>query len=162
MPAFIPILGAQTRPDGSGNIYQREAPAVMLNDAFNHLLWAFENTGIVRIKLNGLFRVPEQYLTSPKLVVLWTATSSGNAVFDFDYRSIAPGETFDPVSVQESVSVTDAAPTARFLKKAEITLNSANFAAGDTVPFEFSRDLSNASDTISTTIYVSGLYFQYN
>ena len=74
-------------------------------------------------------------------------------------------ESFDQSGIQESgLTVTDAAPSAiNERMEVIITLTDSNFAAGDTVQFEFFRDgVGGTPDTMSDNALLFGLFFEYD
>lgn len=162
---IIPILGANTIPDASGNVFLEPYDLKATNDVWKFLVFIFADTA-TRIGLRGLFRVPENYVTTAKIIVEWTSTAtSGNAVWDFDYRAVGgdDAESMDQAGTQESVSVTDAAPTAANRKlAASVNLTSANLAAGDLVEFELFRDGADGGDTMAAAAIMFGAYFSYS
>lgn len=165
----LSILGIGTVPDTSGNCWQEPYTILATNDVWGMLIYRFGSSNAAepttRIGLRGRFTVPKNYVGSAALVVAWTATiTSGNVVWDFDYRAVGGDDTesLDQSGNQESVSVTDAAPTAAH-RRLEVTINltAGNFAADDTVEFEFFRDGADANDTMAGSGILVDLYFQY-
>lgn len=166
----IPILGFATRPDDTGEAFFEPAD---LNFGSNDLARQFvlclgsataaEPT--VKHGVYGAFRVPKNYVSSPKIIIEWSATLTANeVVFDFDYNAVAGNDTesLDPAAWQESVTVTDTAPgTARRKMVAEVSLTAANLVADDIVEFFFGRDGADAADDIVGRAYVFELTFEY-
>lgn len=159
----IDILGFPTMPDATGSVYPEAASTnFQANDRYPHMVWVFADTA-TRIKLGGSFRVPENYVGTAVVGLIWATTAtSGNSDWEFDYTAIADGESGDPSADQEAVDAgAVAAPgTARLIKVTEISLTSANLAAGDLVQFAIARDGSQ-SDTIAASLYLLGAYFKY-
>jgi hypothetical protein len=97
--------------------------------------------------------------------VYWTSTlTTGDVVFDLDYRSIGGNDTesLDQGTFQESLSVTDTAPSAaneRML--ATFTVTASNLAADDTLEFYFTRDGTDAADTLAGSAIVHEVIFKY-
>lgn len=156
------ILGVNTREDNSGNVFVEPFSVKATNDLFSPDVAIFNDSG-TRIGLRGVFRVPQNYVGSPAILIEWTSTAtSGNVVWDFDYRAIATGESLDPSTVQEAATVTDAAPASAMNREsASISLTGANLAAGDLVLFELFRDGANGSDTMAAAAILMHAYFQY-
>ena len=160
----LPILGALTLPDSSGNVYPQPYPVLATNDLWKHGTFLFLDTA-TKDSLYGTFTAPRNYVATPQAILIWTSTAiTGNVVWEFAYRGVGGDDTtsLDQATAVETVSATDAAPTAtdRRLRLA-ITLTAANFAAGDTVEFRLSRDGSSASDTMAATAQLHGLLFAY-
>lgn len=159
----IPILGSATRPDASGSVFTGGYDEFGTNDVWDRLVTVFADTA-TRIGLHGGFAVPKNYVGSPSIVVVWTATAtSGNVVWDFDYRAVGgnDAESLDQTGTQESVTVTDAAPGAAHRRlEASMALTAGNLAVDDEVEFTLFRD-GAASDTMAASALLFGLYFEY-
>jgi hypothetical protein len=158
----IPIINFASLPDTSGSVYfERSSQNFGTNDRYPHLVGVFTDTS-TKIGLRGKFTVPKNYVGTPKIVVVWATTvNSGNAIWDFDYKAVADGESFDPSADDENLTVTTAAPgTAQRRKDSEMSITAANLAADDEVLFTLSRD-GASSDTIAASLYLFGAYFQY-
>lgn len=119
----------------------------------------------MRLGLNGGFTIPKDYVGSATLVIVWTSTiTTGDVVWDFEYRAVGgdDSESLDQAGTQESVSVTDTAPSAANERmEATIALTSANFAVDDEVEFYFARDGTDAADTMAGAAMLFSLIFQY-
>lgn len=159
------ILGANTVPDTSGSVFMIPYDTLATNDVWKFLVWVFADTA-TRIGLRGLFRVPPDYVGTAKIIVEWTSTAtSGDVEWDFDYRAVGGNDTesMDQAGTQESVNNNDTAPTAANRKlSAELTLTSANLAAGDLVEFELFRDGTDVGDTMAAAAIMFGAYFSYS
>ena len=110
----ISILNWATVPDTSGNVYMEPYNILATNDIWDRLVTIFRDTA-TRIGLPGGFTVPKNYVGTAKIIVVWTATATtGDVVWDFDYRAVGGNDTesLDQTGTQESVTVTDTAPTA--------------------------------------------------
>lgn len=154
------IINHACIPDSSGNVFQEPMTVPGSNDVWGHLIHTFKDTA-TRIGLHGQFKVPKDYVGTPKLVITWTSVAtSGNKVHDFDYRAVAAGESLDQAGNQESVTGTSAAPASALLAKETIIDLSANFAVDDTVQWTYFRD-GTAADTIAASTHVLDLEFQY-
>ena len=159
----LDILGHATLPDTSGSVYQEPAAVnFQSNDRYPFLVWVFADTS-TRLKLGGTFRVPQNYVGTPKVGLIWATTATtGNSDWEFDYTAIADNEPGDPSADQEAVDAGAIAAdgTARDLKVTEIALTAGNFAAGDLVQFVIVRDGSQ-DDTIAASLYLLAAYFSY-
>jgi len=161
-------LGFATRPDETGECFFEPLDINFgTNDLARQFAMALGSAlaaqPTVKHGVYGAFRVPKNYVGTAKLAIASAATvTTGNIVFDFDYRAIASTETADPATWQESVTATQAvAGTARNLTETLITLTSGNFAVDDLVEFFFGRDGVDAADTMAGRCYVMGLSFEY-
>lgn len=156
----IPILGAGTIPDDSGEVFFEPYSVKATNDVWERLVAIF-NDSSTRDGLRGGFVVPKNYVGSPKLIIRWTSTATtGDVVWDYDYRAVAVGESLDQAGTQESATVTDTAGgSVNLLQEASITL-AANFAVDDEVTHEIFRD-GTASDTMAAAAIVFSVLFEY-
>jgi len=161
----IPILGWQTLPDTSGNVFFEPADVKASNDVWDRLVCVFNDTA-ARDGLHGAFNVPKNYSSAANLIVVWTSTAtSGDVEFDCDLRAVGGNDTesLDQTGNQESVNANDTAPSATD-ERMEITiaLTDANFAADDTVLFTLFRDGTDAGDTIAAAVQLVDLFFEYS
>jgi hypothetical protein len=162
----LPILGWATAPDTSGNVWMEPLSIAATNDRWPHLVWRFKDTS-TRPAIEGVFSVPKNYNASgtTSFVIVWSSTAtSGNVVWDADYRAVTgnDSESLDQTTQDEQLTVTDAAPGAAWRRlETSVSATAANFAADDTVQFEFARDGVSGSDTMAADAYLFGLFFQY-
>ena len=160
----IPILGAGTIPDATGNAFFEPYSIKATNDQWRHLVAVLNDSG-TKVGLYGSFWVPKNYVGTPKIIVVWATTATtGNVVWDFDYRAIGGDDTesLDQSGTQEAVTVTDAAASAAHERLTpEMALTAANLAADDLVEFFFARDGASASDTLAAAALVHALIFEY-
>jgi hypothetical protein len=165
----LPILGWPMRPDDTGDCFLEPYDILATNDVWDRLVLRMGRDNAaqptVRAGVHGGFAVPKNYVGTAVLVIVWTATlTSGNVVFDFEYRTVAGNDTtsLDQSGTEESMTVTDAAPGAAHRRlEATINLTSANFAVDDEVEFFFARDGTDAADTMAGSALLFGLYLQF-
>jgi hypothetical protein len=165
----LPILGWGTRPDDTGDAYFEPYDVLATNDVWDRLILrcGASNSAqpTVRAGVHGGFTVPKNYVGSAVIVVVWTATlTSGNVVWDFDYRTVGGNDTtsLDQSGTEEAVTVTDAAPGAAHRRlEATANLTSANFAADEEVTFFLARDGADGSDTMAGSALLFNALFQY-
>jgi hypothetical protein len=165
----LPILGWATRPDDTGDCFPEPYDILATNDVWDRLIFRMGRDNAaqptVRGGIHGGFAVPKNYVGTAVLVIVWTATlTTGNVVFDFEYRTVAGNDTtsLDQAGTEESVTVTDTAPGAAHRRlEATVNLASANFAVDDEVQFFFARDGADAADTMAGSALLFGIYFQY-
>lgn len=167
----ISLLGPNTAPDSSGNIWQDLYSRLASNDVWPFGVFNFGGTisnnaaPTTRIGLYGNVAIPKNYVGTAKLVVVWTSTlTSGDVVWDFDYRGVTgnDSESLDQSGNQESVSVTDTAPGAAHRRlECSVNLTSANLAADDTLEFGLFRDGTDAADTLAGTAILIDAFLEY-
>ena len=89
----IPILNWATVPDDSGDVFIEPYSIKGSNDLWKRLVAIFNDTA-TRIGLHGGFTVPENYVGSPKIVIVWTSTAtSGDVEYDYDYRAVGGNDS---------------------------------------------------------------------
>jgi hypothetical protein len=149
-------------PDDTGEVFFEPFAVSGTNDRYGELALIFSDPS-TRIGVGTAFRVPDNYVGTPKITILWSANATtGTAVWDVAYTSIDAGETSDPNSDQETVTTTVAVPgTAFYVSETQLALTAGNFAAGDLVKLGIFRDGTDASDTLSAKAIVQGLFFEY-
>ncbi len=163
------ILGPNTIPDTSGKCWQEPYTILATNDVWGLLVYRHDENGAnntqlsTRVGLRGGFKVPKEYVGTPKIIVTWTATvTTGNRVWDFDYRAVANAESLDQTGNQESVTVTTGAPAAANNKvESALTLTAANLAVDDFVEFELFADGTDASDTLAAATLITDVEFEF-
>lgn len=161
----INILGSATVPDTSGSVYFEPAAInLQSNDRYPQMVAVFTDTS-TRLTLGGNFRVPQNYVGTAKVGLVWACVPTTGAVrWEFDYTAIADAESSDPSADQETVGSTVTVPgTARLVKVTEISLTSANLAVGDLVQFVIARDGAEAgpADTLAASVFLFAAYFSY-
>jgi hypothetical protein len=144
-------------------VYQQPYSVLATNDVWDHLIFTFLDTS-TKDKLYGTFTVPQNYVGTAAVIPIWSTTAtSGNALWEFGYRTVGGDDTtsLDQAGTEEAPTVTDAAPGAANRRMTpSIAPTSANFAAGETVEFYLARDGSGA-DTIAAALQLHGLVFQF-
>lgn len=160
----ISIVQWQSRPDSSGEVFIEPYTIKATNDVWGLDVLIFNDTS-TRDGYHGGFTVPQNYVGSANLVPIWTSTAtSGDVEFDFDYRAVGgnDAESLDQTGTQESVNQNDTAPSAvNERMEISIALTDGNFAAGDTVLFQFFRDGTDGGDGIAAAVIVFELLFEY-
>ena len=166
------ILGANSMPDSSGKVWLEPYSILATNDVWPFLVIRFDenssnNTQLsTRAGIYGQFWVPGNYVGTAKVYPVWTATvTTGNCVWDFDYRAISgdDAESLDQTSNNEALTITDAAPSAAHERNTpSFSLTSSNLAAGDTVEYFLARDGADAADTLAAAALLVDLIFEYS
>jgi len=166
----ISILGPGTKPDTSGEVFFEPYDVTATNDVWDRLIVRFGASITVepttRIGLHGGFVVPQNYVDTANLVIVWTSTITADDVeWDFDYRTVAGNDTtsLDQAGTEETVNGNDVAPSATDERmEFTIALTDGNFTAGDEVTFTLFRDGTDAGDTLNGTAVLFSLLFEYN
>ena len=163
----VNMINAQTVPDSSGDVFFEPYSIKATNDLFKQLVLIFNNSGSID-EVSGVINVPQDYAgTLAKIVVDWTSTAtSGDVEFEAAYRAVGGNDTgsLDQATYQEDLTtgLNDTAPSAAHERmEFKITLTHGNISAGDTLPFVFRRDSSDAGDTLGAAVIIHGLHFEY-
>lgn len=159
----IRILTSAALPDSSGNVWFEPAAISQTNDRYPQLITRFRDSG-TKVGVGTNFTVPQNYTSGGTFVILWASTATtGDVVWDVDYTSIAAsGETFDPNSDQEALTVTTSTNgTAQIGNSSSVAATAGNFVAGDLVQATISRDGLSGSDTMAADAIVYAIIFQY-
>lgn len=154
-------MPVQLSVPGSSDVFFDSSVNRDSNDRFAHELIVFRDTA-TKIGIGGQFVVPKNYVGTPKIILIWRANATtGNVVWDFDYRAIANAESLDPSTDQEAATVTTGtSATAHNRQESAIALTAANLAADDIVLFNLSRD-GAASDTMAADALVEEVLFEW-
>lgn len=152
-----------SNPIGVG-AYMQELGVDGTNDLFRGTMWVASST-TAKIGHHGSFAVPTNCNDSiySIMVPFTVAVGSGNVVIDLDYASIGGDDTesFDVSAWEESLTVTDAAPSASLRRLTQMfNLNSTNIAPGDTFEFALSRDGADGSDTAAGGLLFKDVKFE--
>ncbi len=159
----IPIISFSARPL-NGNAYFAPYSTVNAGTTQDPMVLVMITSVVSVIK--GLFRVPENYVGTPVLSIIWTSETTANTVdFKFRHRTISgsDAELLDiatsPTELEDT-SVNNTGPSAASEKMLDtISLTTTDLLAGDIVYFEFERD--GVTDDKADDITVWSLDFQY-
>lgn len=169
----ISLLGPNTSPDSSGNIWQDLFSRLATNDVWPYGVFNFGGTianntaPTTRIGLYGNCQIPNNLNVAGTVTIIpvWTASVITNdVVWDFDYRVVGGNDTtsLDQSGVEESDTVTDTAPGAAWRRLTpSITPTTANFTPGATLQWGLFRDGTDAADTMAGTAVLVDLILQY-
>lgn len=153
-------------PDNTGRAFLEPYTVKATNDKFGHVVLVLNDPAASQEHgAFGTFKVPKNWVANPKIGIGWSSTATtGNARFAFRYRAIGgdDAESLDQATYQESVLVTDAAPTAAH-NKLEVLLNltAANLAIDDLVEFYVTRLDDTGVDTMAAAAMIHDLFFEY-
>lgn len=165
----VSMLDWSMKPDSSGNCWLEPYSILATNDVWDALIVRFGLANnaqpTTRIGLHGRFLVPQDYVAGAVIIPVWTATvTSGNVVWDMDYRTVGGDDTtsLDQSGNERSITVTDAAPGAAHRRLTpQLSPTSGDFAAGELVQFTLFRDGVDANDTMAASAILFDLLFQY-
>src|SRR3712207_6363870 len=135
----LPLFSWALRPDDTGECFPAPYDIYATNDVWKRMVLVFGSSNsaqpTVRHGVHGGFAVPKNYAGGSNLIVVWTATlTTGNVVWDFDYRTTGGNDTtsLDLTGTEQALTVTDAAPGAANRRlEASISLTAANFAVDE-------------------------------
>src|SRR3990167_6658552 len=156
--------------DATGDAFIEPYSILATNDLFRHAILRLgaNNAAAPTVKSGfyGRVHIPDDYNGGTvTLDIFWTSTlTTGDVVFDFDYRAIGGNDTesLDQTTYQESLTGTDTAPSAaNERQKITLTITAANLAADDTLEFFFGRDGADAADTLAGSALVHEVILKY-
>lgn len=159
-------------PDTTGECWAEPYSILATNDRWPYNIFRFGLNNAaqptVRHGFYGSIVIPQNYANTPVLRILWTSSlTTGDVVWDFDYRVVGGNDTtsLDQTSQDEAVTVTDTAPgAAHRLLDVTINLTSGNFTSsgGKILQFGFFRDGVDAADTLAGAAILHNLLFRYS
>ena len=157
----IPVLGPMTIPDSSSEVFFEPYDVADTGAVVVPLVVAFNNSG-TRDGLRGSFRVPENYVDTANLLVVWTANAtSGTVAWDWAVLTRSGAEDMGAAATRTSETVVPTKGGTAFTREeATITLTDTDYVAGDEVLFEMFRD--TITDTMAAKAVVFGVYFEYS
>lgn len=163
------IAGFAMNPDTSGKCWPEPATILGTNDVDKSMLFRIDEDGTngtaltTKVGVYGAFVVPKNYVSTPKIVVIHQTTkTTGDVVWDIDYKPVAAGETLDPASFNTSDTATITVPgTANFSKEISVSLAAEALAVDDTVLFYCARDGVAAGDTLAGASLIREILFEY-
>lgn len=157
-------------PDSTGVAYWLPYNVFASNNQWRHLTMVFGDVGdatqpTARHGFYGRFTVPQNYSAGAEISIHWNTTkTSGDVVWDFEYRAVAGNDTesLDQTGTQASLTVTDSAGSAAHEKMtATIDPTDSHFSAGDVVEFFIARDGADANDNLAGVAMIHALEFEY-
>lgn len=168
----IPILGPNTLPDASGKVWPEPYSILATNDVWRHTIFRYDediNNNLAlttRVGLYGTFIIPKNYVGSAKIIPVWTSTIiTGNVVWDLDYRQVGgdDAESLDQAGTQETLTLTDAAPTAanRLLIPGGFSLTLTGSPVDDMIEFFLANDGTDGADTLAGGRLLINALFEY-
>lgn len=166
------MLGSNILPDNTGECWFEPFSVLSINDRWPNGIFRFGSSNAaaptVRHGFYGSFLIPSNYVSTPVILPLWTASlTSGDVVWDLDYRIVGGNDTtsLDQSGEDEAVTVTDTAPGAAFrLLQPSFTLTAGNFSssADKILQFFLGRDGAAGGDTMAGSAILHDLIFRYN
>ena len=156
----INILGAMTLPDTSGEVYFQPYSVVDTGAVVDPMVLMFNDSGTVD-GVRGVFQVPQNYVGSPVLRIVWTAdATSGTCVFDWSVLPRSGTEDMGAAAARTTETDSTTKSSTAFARETnDITLTAGDYAAGDTVLFELFRD--TITDTMAADCAVFEVLFEY-
>lgn len=108
------------------------------------------------------FTVPKGFLSSPKIIIVWTSKANlGEVVLEVKYKAIGGIESLDPVVEDESPSrLFSITRTARDRIEMAVPL-AENLSEDDEVQYELIRVNSDPNDTMMGEVDIFDILFEY-
>lgn len=121
---------------------------------------AYNNSG-TKDGAYGSFRVPEIYVGTASLSIVWTANATtGTVAWDWEVLTRSGAEDMGAAATRTSETVVPTKGGTAFTREeAIITLTDADYAAGDEVLFQLFRD--TVTDTMAAKAVIFSAHFVY-
>jgi hypothetical protein len=166
----LPILGFGTSPASTEDIWLQGYDVLAVNDWHRPRIARYGSSNVAQMAVNtglyGGFQVPMNYVGSPGVVLVWTATVTTGVCFWQFYTLVTAGddlESLDRQTWHDGVSMLDAAPSVAH-RRLEVStpLLYAGYAPGAEVNYTVYRPATDAADTIPGAALLFGAYFEYS
>ena len=156
----IPIFGFGALPDASGNVFFEPYKITDTAAILDPLVLVFADLGTLN-GIRGSFRVPENYVGSADLEMVWTANAtSGTLRLEWTILTRSGVEDMGAAATRTTEGQTDTKGGTVFLREQmTIALTDADYVAGDEALFELLRDV--ATDTMAAKALVFSANFKY-
>ncbi len=162
----LPIMGAMTVPDSTGECYMApiNIEMALATGLMKNLVMVLKDPS-ADTGFYGTFMVPKNYIDTANIVVVGVIDGTvGTTSIDFEmsYRALADNESVEQ-AWQEDVAFNTGNTngwTDEDLLEDSAALTDANFAVDDTVFYYFKRD--QGTDDFVGDFHVTGLFFEYN
>ncbi len=153
---------ASGNPDASGDVFAKPYDIVDTGAVISPMVLIFKDGG-AKVGFRGSFRMPEDYVGTPNLNIVFTANATtGNVVWDWSVLPRSGTEDMGAAAARTSETDTQAGPTTAFNRaEADMPLTAGDYAAGDMVLFELFRDALSGSDTLTAEVAVFSIDFEY-
>ncbi len=162
----IPITGANTRPDNSGEVffqpYSLIDPGASGANNIDPMILTY-NDSATKDALHGNFRVPENYQDNAIAQVVWTSSgTTGEVRWEMDYLARSGNEDMGAAPGSGFVVISTKGGTPYEREESQMTLTAGDFIAGDEVLYRMHRDGTLEGGTgMATAAAVFGIYFEY-
>jgi len=164
----IPILGAMTAPDASGDVFFEPLETAMTlgTAVFGNLLCAtMEFPTGADIGIYGKFNIPQNYSGTPVLVIRGVLGGTPASILAFGVQQLSRADSEAVDTVLEAQDLANNSTWTGYaiedMYEETITLTpAAAYVAGDEVLFFFFRD--DSVDTTTFDFHLTGLFFRYN
>ena len=146
--------------DNSGEVFWEPYTIHDAAAVIDPSILVFQNSG-TKDGYRGSFQVPQNYVGSPVLRIVWTANATSGTVV-FDWSVLTRSGTEDMGAAATRTTETDSTTkggTAFTRQTNDITLTAGDYVAGDEVLYELFRD--TITDTMAASCLVFGAYFEY-
>ena len=165
----LPILGVQTIPDSSENVYIAPINSILTIGAATRppgaeLAIVMPDPGAADEGFYGKFSVPKDYVGSPVLVIRGILSGTVGATtlqFGFQKRALADNEAFDgDYDAEVTAGATTSGWADEDVYEETISLTAGDFAVDDDVFFYLYRD--GGTDDWTGTFLCTGVFFEYS
>jgi len=148
------------KPNISG-VYLQPYSFIDTATILDPIVLCFDNTG-TKIGAAKSFTVPQNYIGTPNLTVLWNANATvGTGKIDLSYLNRTDAEDMGAAAQSTTDTTTTTTDGTAFgLNRTTLALTAGDFVAGDISMMEVFRD--SATDTLAVTLMVHKIIFEYS
>ena len=158
----LPILTSNGHPDTSGEVFWQPYSLIDTSPpTIDPLVLTFNNSG-TKDGFEGQFTVPQNYVGTANLVIVWTSSlTSNNPQFDWSVLTRSGTEDMGDGTTRATETGAGTVPGTAFLRvETTIALTDGDYAAGDNALFTLFRD--SVTDSHAAPIAVFAAYFEYD
>lgn len=160
--ARIPIMGAVTVPDNSGDVYPSRVDSELTlgTSALYTGCIVFEEPSGTDLYLYGSFTVPNNYSSGGTIRVtsISDGSNTGTVSWGFQHNIHGDDDAFD-VAAETATEWTDTSLADEDVMISTSGSLNGTFVAGEIVPFRFYRE--DGSDTCTDNMLVLNIEFEY-
>ncbi len=155
------LAGISVLPDSSGGVFPQPYDIVDTAAVISPMVLTFNDSSAVE-GVRGSFRIPENYVGTANLSLVFTAdATSGNVTFDWSVLTRSGTEDMGAAATRTSETVTKDGPTTAFQRiEADLSLTDGDYVAGDESLFELFRD--SVTDTMAAPMVLFSAHFEYS
>ena len=159
----ISMLNGSTFPDNSGDVFQQPYSIIDTATIIDPLVWVFADSGNDD-NLYGRVLVPQNYVGSPKVIIIWNAVPVTNEAV-FDLWILSRGDNEDPGAAADHTNdtvTTTVAGTTFFINTSTFaTMSATDIVKGEQFYWSIQRQGADANDDLADALMIHDLILEY-